>query len=73
MSTPLTDVIPKRARAGVYAAYVLAAFILGGIQVAYAAGDGSAPGWLDVANAVLVYVGAAVAGLAVSNVTPSTP
>lgn len=67
MANPLTDIIPAKARAGVYAAYVLAAFILGGIQVAAATAAFSAP-WLDVANAVLVYVGLAVAGLAGSNV-----
>lgn len=63
--------IPPRVREVIYAAYALAVFGLGAVQVAYATGAGAQPEWLSVALAVAAYVGGALGVTAASNTPPA--
>ena len=62
---PLTGLLPTKVRKYLYAAYALAGIILGALQVAEV-NTGKAP-------EVLAYIGAALGGLAASNVRHTPP
>jgi hypothetical protein len=67
----LDHVITSRlARRIIYTVYVLAVFVIGALQVAFAALDAGTPEWLTVAIAVAAYAGVPVGALAAVN-TPS--
>lgn len=69
MDNNLGNVIKNaKARATIYATYVIAGVILGGLQVAFAAVEGAdQPSWLAIALAVYGYLGIPVGGLAAVN------
>lgn len=58
------------ARRWIYGAFILAGFVLGGIQAWY--GIDSTPTWIEMDRALRLYgyVGIAVGGLAIANVPP---
>lgn len=73
MSTPTPNdlghvITSDRARRIIYSTYVIGIVLLGAVQVAYAGMLGGNPAWLDIANAVALYLGAPVGALAVANV-----
>ncbi len=55
------------ARAVIYGAYVIAALVVGGIQVAFAATNALQPEWVAQAQAVIAYLAIPVGGLAAIN------
>lgn len=64
--------IPAVWRKRLYAAYWVAVFVVGAIQVGYTAvPDATQPEWLTVTLVVLAYVGGALGLTASANVTPS--
>ena len=64
----LGKVIKNRtARNSIYGAYVVALVIVGAVAAGFAVLDGPAPEWLGVTNAVLLYLGIPVGGLAMAN------
>ncbi|MGN7978190.1 hypothetical protein ACTJJ4_11510 [Microbacterium sp. 22195] len=72
MSTPTSNDLGKvitsaKARQAIYAGYVVGIFVLGAIQVGFAAANMGTPTALAVALAVAAYAGAPVAGLAAVN------
>lgn len=66
----LKDIIPAQSRKKVYAAVALIGFILGAIQVGYAAAEVGQPVWLVVAFAVYGFTAAATGAAAAGN-TPA--
>lgn len=68
MSNPLTDIVPEPLRKKIYALYVTAGIVIGGIQVGFATAETDQPLWLKITQAVFGYLGIAVGGIAVSNV-----
>lgn len=74
MSTPTpndlgTVVKSSKARQAIYAAYVFAIVVIGGIQVGFASLQAGQPEWLTVALAVAAYLGVPVGALAAANTT----
>lgn len=63
--------VPARARAVVYTVYSVASLAVGAAQVGYAAVPASSPTWLDVALAVVPFVGAAI-GITAATHTPAS-
>ena len=61
-----------RARAIIYATYVIGVVIIGATQVAYAALDYGQPAWLTAAISVAAFLGAPIGALAAIN-TSKTP
>lgn len=57
-------------RKAIYAVYAVIGFVIGAIQVGWAAAELGQPVWLTVALAVYGFSGAAFGGLAVTN-TPA--
>lgn len=55
------------ARRVIYTTYVVAVFGAGACSAAFAISAGGNPEWLNVANAVLLYAGIPVGGLAIAN------
>ena len=75
MSTPTPNDLGKviksgRARAVIYAVYVVAVVIIGAVQVGYASLDMGQPAWLTAALAIVGYLGAPVGALAAVNTKP---
>lgn len=70
---PLVGIFSPAVRKALYALYGAAALFSGAVAAYSAASEAHQPSWLDGANAVLVYVGAALGLTAASNVpTPDT-
>lgn len=68
--TGLLQSIPALWRDRIYGVYVLAGFIIGGLQVALAAiPDTSVPQWLTITLVVYAYIGTAFVGMAKANTT----
>lgn len=67
-----TIISSAKARQIVYAVFVLAIIIAGGVQVFFSAVGLSQPSWLTGAVAVLAYLGAPVGALALANVSSKT-
>lgn len=72
MSVPSANDLGKvvtsaRARRVIYTVYVVAVLLLGAVQVAYAASYAGQPEWVDIATAVMLYLGVPVGGLAAAN------
>lgn len=55
------------ARRVIYAVYVIGVFVAGACSAAFAITEGGNPDWLNVTNAVLLYAGIPVGGLAIAN------
>ncbi len=55
------------ARAVIYGAYVIAALVVGGIQVGFSAIEAVQPDWVGAAQAVIAYLAIPVGGLAAIN------
>lgn len=55
------------ARAVIYGAYVIAALVVGGIQVGFSAVEAIQPDWVGAAQAVIAYLAIPVGGLAAIN------
>jgi hypothetical protein len=60
------------ARRWIYGVYIIAVFIIGCVQVGFAAVDAGQPDWLTVALAVAAYAGVPVGALAAANTSTST-
>jgi hypothetical protein len=67
-----TIITNPKARAAIYTAYGIIAFVAAAVTVGVLAAQGSAPAWLSTTNAVLFFVGTGVGVLATSN-TPTAP
>ena len=73
-TSPLTGAISAPVREKLYLVYTLVGLVIGAIQVAYAATDGTPqPDWLTIALAVYAYVGIALGATAASNTNPTPP
>lgn len=75
LSTPSlgTVITNALARKIIYGVWVVAVLIVGGVQVYFAASDSVQPEWVSGANAVLVYLGIPVGGLALANTPKDVP
>lgn len=73
MSNLLENVLPAPVRQAVYVVYAVAGIVLGALSVAFGVLSGAGPEWLEVANAVYLYVGGAVGLVAAANITPRQP
>jgi hypothetical protein len=70
---PLTGIFSPATRKALYVLFSLAAVVVGAVMAYCGATDAAQPDWVDGANAVLTYVGAALGLTAASNVpTPDT-
>lgn len=72
MSTPTpndlgTVVTSDKARRIIYSVYVIGILLLGAVQVAYAGSTAGVPEWVTIAQAVALYLGVPVGGLAAVN------
>lgn len=70
MANPLTEIVPARARKGIYAGYAFAGLVVGATQVGYAAAEAGQPVWLTVTLAVYAFLGGALGFTAASNTPP---
>lgn len=75
LSTPsLGSVVTNAtARKVIYGVYVAAVVIVGGIQAYFAATGDPQPSFIGGANAVLVYLGIPIGGLALANTPKDVP
>jgi hypothetical protein len=73
MNSPLTGIFSPATRKALYVLFSLAAVVVGAVMAYCGATDAVQPDWVDGANAVLTYVGAALGLTAASNIpTPDT-
>lgn len=73
MSNPLTGLFSPATRKVLYVLFALAGIVVGAVMVYCGATEAHQPGWVDGANAVLTYVGAALGLTAASNVPTPDP
>jgi hypothetical protein len=70
---PLSGIFTPQIRKALYTLFAVAGVVVGAVMAYCGATDAAQPAWVDGANAVLTYVGAALGLTAASNVpTPDT-